>query len=390
MIGRYKVQKKILNLFTCLMDDKDQILIWGAGEHTVALLGFLREKNISLHSIRGIVSSYKEYDQIMGIPVYSLQEALDWIDHIKYIVVSSHSFQNEILSELEKNGLRSKAFVLYDTEKFDPLFYWKVGKQLYYNYEDIPEEQIIHEVKLDNIEFKMLLNIREFIQNTIYNYGYYEEKETRFLSQQIQLGQTVFDLGANVGYYTLMFARRVGNSGIVHCFEPDRKNFRQLVDNIYLNQLSNVVANQVAVSNANGYMTLYSNSDENGGMKSIVQQFEHVYDREKVETICLDDYVKQNAIDKVDFIKVDIEGAEMLAFQGAEHLLSSSKAPDIMLEINPICLSRLGFSDIELQKLLIDYGYKIYLIEDNGTLKHIPSEIETRKSINVFATKKDY
>ncbi|AKP48487.1 FkbM family methyltransferase [Bacillus smithii] len=388
MIERYKIQERILNLFEQL-DDEDKVMIWGAGEHTVALFNFLNEKNISFHYIQGIISSYQEHQQIMGVKVYSIQEALNLVDYIKYIIVSSYSFQEEILHELEKLGLRSKAFVLYNMEDFDPLFYWKVRQHYYYNYEDIPADPVIHNVKMDNIAFKMKLNLREFIQNTIYNYGYYEKNETQFLLKKIQAGQTVFDLGANVGYYTLMLAQKVGSSGTIHSFEPDSKNFRQLIENIHLNQLLNVVANQVAASNSNSYVTLYSNSDEHGGMKSFMQQFEHVYAQEKVETIRLDDYIKQNKIDKVDFIKSDIEGAEMLAFQGAENLLSSSDAPDIMLEINPIGLSKLGFSDIELQKLLIDYGYKIYLIEDSGTLKHIQSKIKVEKSINVFATKKE-
>mgnify|MGYP001770616410 CR=1 FL=1 len=388
MIERYKIQKRILNLFEQL-DFGDKVMIWGAGEHTIALLNFLNEKNISFHYIQGIISSYQEHQQIMGVKVYSIQEALNLLDYIKYIIVSSYSFQEEILHELEKLGLRSKAFVLYNMDDFDPLFYWKVRQRYYYNYEDIPAGPVVHNVKFDDIEFKMKLNLREFIQNTIYNYGYYEKNETQFLLRKVQAGQTVVDLGANVGYYTLILAQRVGINGMVHSFEPDRKNFRQLIENIHLNRLSNVVANQLAVSNNNGYVTLYSNSDEHGGMKSFMQQFEHVYAQEKVETIRLDDYIKQNKIDKVDFIKSDIEGAEMLAFQGAENLLSSSNAPDIMLEINPIGLSKLGFSDIELQKLLIDYGYKIYLIEDGGTLKYIPSEISVQKSTNVFATKRN-
>ncbi|BBW97631.1 FkbM family methyltransferase [Geobacillus icigianus] len=390
MVEACKIQKKILDLFERL-DFEDKVMIWGAGEHTVALLNFLNEKNISLHYVQGIISSYQEHQQIMGIKVYSVQEALDLLHFVKYIIISSYSFQEEILYELEKLGLHSKAFVLYNMEKPDPLFYWKVRQRYYYNYEDIPADPVIHNVKFDGIEFKMKLNLREFIQNTIYNYGYYEKNETQFLLKKIQSGQTVFDLGANVGYYTLILAQRVGVNGVVHSFEPDSKNFSQLIENIHLNQLSNVVANQLAVSNNNGYVNLYSNSKENGGMKSFVQQSEYVYSQEKVATIRLDNYIEQNKIDKVDFIKADIEGAEMLAFQGAENLLSSSDAPDIMLEINPSSLSKLGFSDVELQKLLIDYGYKIYLIEDSGTLKYIQSAIDVQKpNINVFATKKEF
>jgi tRNA G37 N-methylase Trm5 len=109
---------------------------------------------------------------------------------------------------------------------------------------------------------KMYLDSKESLDLSIY--GVYEEYETDLIKKEIDRGDVVLDLGANIGYYTLLFAKKVGDEGRVYAFEPDPTNFSLLKKNVEINGYRNVVLIQKAVSNKNGKLKLYLNEDNKG------------------------------------------------------------------------------------------------------------------------------
>jgi len=152
---------------------------------------------------------------------------------------------------------------------------------------------------------KMFLDSKDSLSLSIY--GIHEPLVTELVKKEIKKGNVVLDIGAHIGYYTLIFAKLVGEEGKVFAFEPDPTNFSLLKKNVEINGYKNVELVQKAVSNKNGKIKLYL-SEENSGDHRIYNS----HDGRKfieVEAIRLDDYFK-NYNGAIDFIKMDIQGAE--------------------------------------------------------------------------------
>ena len=154
----------------------------------------------------------------------------------------------------------------------------------------------------------------------------YEPCETRFCLSQLRDGDVALDIGANIGYYTLLFARRVGPRGHVFAFEPEPSNFALLTKNVQLNGYTNVTLVNKAVSDTNGRLRLFLSMGNNADHR--------VYDSQdgrhsvEVESVRLDDHFAGFSR-AINFIKMDIQGAVLPAAQGMTSLLQ--KNPDVVL-----------------------------------------------------------
>ena len=149
--------------------------------------------------------------------------------------------------------------------------------------------------------------------------GTYELEEQLFFTRVIRQGMVVWDVGANVGVYTLLFSRLVGVSGAVSAFEPLSSNCDCLIGHIRANGLSNVKVFQTAVSDRKGlagFSTCSSNS-----MGSITRGASELM----VSTIPLDSLVLEEKYPFPDVIKMDVEGAEALVLGGSEGILSMGR-----------------------------------------------------------------
>ena len=222
--------------------------------------------------------------------------------------------------------------------------------------------------------------------------GVYEPFETDIVKKEVKKGDIVLDLGANVGYYTLLFAKLVGKNGKVFAFEPDPTNFSTLKKNVEINGYKNVVLVQKAVSNKTGDIHLYLSSsvsntiyNRHDGSKSI-----------EIESVRLDDYFK-NVDFKIDFIKMDIEGAEGGAVQGMMNLLKRNKNIKLVTEFLPMRLQDFGVGPKQYLDLLMGAGFKLYEINERERkieLVHIPGLLseytpEKRNLTNLLCIKEN-
>ncbi len=215
---------------------------------------------------------------------------------------------------------------------------------------------------LSNIHLE--LEIGDWVQQHLYFLGEYEPSEFLAVQRIVQPGATVIDIGANIGWYTLNLAEWVGSEGRVIGFEPFPQNFQSLEKNIQLNTFNNITAENIAIGQEEGELILHLNTKENNrGMVSVIPTDNAIHESVKVTT--LDLYLTQNPVEKLDFIKIDIEGNEYSALLGMHKTLENF-SPAILLEIRD--LPELKELNTKCLNLLNSMGYKQYVISQNGNL----------------------
>jgi len=147
--------------------------------------------------------------------------------------------------------------------------------------------------------------------------GTYERDKQDFCANFVKPGMTVFDLGANAGFYTLVMSRLVGRHGRVIAFEPDSGNVSLLRGHVTLNKLENVSIVQAAVSEA---ASLLGFSSTGGATARLDQNNNYL-----VPTLSLDATLDNGQLPEPDIIKMDVEGAESLVLRGAKNLIARRK-----------------------------------------------------------------
>ncbi len=207
----------------------------------------------------------------------------------------------------------------------------------------------------------MVVRIDEEVGRDIYFYGEYEKKEAEYVLSEIRETDTCFDLGANVGYYTLALARRV-SLGSVHSFEPVPVNYHILSTNVLLNGLKNVRVNQTAIGRRTA-LASFTVTDDSAFSSMQDTKRKAIGENIEVHVSTLDSYCDSNNIHKIDFLKADVEGAENEVLQGAHNILSNpSRRPRLlMLELVEPMLQRFGSSIDEVVQLLAEYGYSPFV-----------------------------
>jgi len=191
--------------------------------------------------------------------------------------------------------------------------------------------------------------------------GGYEPQTTELFREVVKLGMTVVDVGAHIGYYTILASKLVGPGGKVFAFEPEPNNYADLKRNIELNRSANVVALCKAVSNKDGRARLFTTPGSSGEC-SLVE----VEGRPKmsigVEIVTLDDVLGGMV---VDAMKIDVDGGEMVALSGAERLLERSRGIKLFTEFWEPGLKSAGYSCMEYWDRLVGYGFEhVYLIDE--------------------------
>jgi FkbM family methyltransferase len=212
------------------------------------------------------------------------------------------------------------------------------------------------------------------IEEEIVRQGVFERETVGLFSALLGPGMTVLDVGANIGQYTLIAAHGVGPHGHVHAFEPTPHIAAELRANVALNRFENVTVNEVAITDAMGETLLFCTDPGSPGTNTIMHPTEHVRSSVKVPTMTIDHYLAEQGITGVDVMKLDIEGAELLALSGARGLLSGDRAPVIVLEVNPRTISLGGSSADQLLRSLHECGYSYHRIATYGAYTHDPWE----------------
>ncbi|ADU31856.1 FkbM family methyltransferase [Evansella cellulosilytica] len=383
--SRNYTQKVIIDIFKDLVHSK--IMLYGGGEHTITLLRLLEKNHVCIDNIIGIIDKNTEITKIKNIKCYPPEKLSEITQNVDKIIVSSFHYQEEIINKLNELNLLNKAVKLYDKTE-NKCFYWVVNKEVILNINDIPKTPISREIAIKDCSFQINLYLRDDLQRKIFNNGYYEIMESNFIINNYKNSKIVFDIGSNVGYYTLLLSKTLREKGTVYSIEASTDNIKLLQKNLVLNDVKNVIVMNNAVGTEKGTLKLYNNSEENWGQKSLIKSLNELNKFEIVQVDSLDNIIRSLGLSSVDLIKCDIDGGEYNAFKGASNLLSKAKAPDILFEVNHHNLNQMGLDSNNLVSLINSYDYSVYTFSKEGDL--IPlQECETLDTkCNLFATKK--
>lgn len=250
----------------------------------------------------------------------------------------------------------------------------------------LPRTNLLKQVERNGMKYlvwsgedigKKLLYLRKF-----------EPDETSIFNLIIKPGDTCLDVGGNIGYYSLNFAKACEVDGKVYTFEPVERNILVIKLSILLNKFSNIEVVSAAVSDADGEVSLIV-PEGDSAYAYIAQSMDA--NSSCVNSITLDNFVDIKNIKKVAVLKVDVEGAEMKVLTGASKLLSDqAKCPNVvMVELANYFLNRFQSSVGQVVDYMASFGYKPYYAYSNSKLRpYLTSDIDL--IFNVFFIKNTY
>ena len=247
-------------------------------------------------------------------------------------------------------------------------------------------KNVFQQRALDNISLKQLKEFSIYVRDGdsavgkhISNERDYEPHVSAVFRDRIKSGMHVLDIGANIGYFTMLSASLTGSSGSVIAIEPNTDNIKLLEVSRRKNSFEHISVVQSAAGREIGLLVL-NTSYSNGTTSSLSDDVSSVINSTTVSCLPIDLIVPQGR--PIDFIKIDVEGAEYNALLGGSNLIrryhpviTSEFSPDLMPGIS-------GVDGLQYLQFLLDFGYKISVIELNGELSKCGQDIH--KVMNAY------
>ena len=219
----------------------------------------------------------------------------------------------------------------------------------------------------------------------------FEPEATSVVRQLIRPRDTVVDVGANFGWYSTLFAKLAGPTGRVFAFEPVPSTYDRLTDNLERNGLShNVTAVRSAVGEQPGEVDVYVFGDLSHSCASLSPLDQDNFKTVQAPIVNLDDFLCEQQIAQVDFLKCDVEGSELAVLKGCRRLLSAPAAPIVMAELNADTSRAFGHTKDDIWQFLRDAGYdRFYEIRSTQSVRRVTDLPEVRKLDLLLAAKGD-
>lgn len=212
----------------------------------------------------------------------------------------------------------------------------------------------------------MYWNPRACVYASAFASGKYELDTRLLLESLLRPGMVVVDLGAYLGYFSLIAAKHVGEKGKVYAFEPDPTNYALLLKNIRANHYDNIIiAVQKAVSSQGGSVPLFLSEQEGSGT-SLYQVSSSGTRSVMIEATTLDEFFESEGWPPVHVIKMDVEGAEKAALEGMKQLVERNQSLKLIMEFSPPLQAAVGISPEELFNTLSGLGFQKFWALHNG------------------------
>jgi len=229
---------------------------------------------------------------------------------------------------------------------------------------------------------------QRFMLNDLTTGRLYESETSQFLGAVLASGDTFIDVGAHVGYFSMLAAALVGPAGRVISFEPDTSNYAHLLEHVERNSAAQVLPVPMAVGAEAKVAEFFVNDDNDGGhgLWNVGSHPFNTKTREaprtrKVFLTTLDDFVGSR---RVKAIKIDAEGSEVAVLAGARRLLEQHAVPFVVAEINRFALQAMGTSEAALRGFMTGLGYETYLFQPGQSVLQRLTPDQTAETDYVF------
>ena len=281
--------------------------------------------------------------------------------------ISKHQYIEEMYQKFHKNLFEYRNFI----------------KKTNISKIEIEDDNVIMTIRNKNIKFVCNVLDPRNVVTEILNFEDYEKElleKMIFIISKLEI-KNIYDIGANIGWYYINLGERFKTKKI-YSFEPVEKTYNFLGKNVKLNQLKNVEINNFGLSLNNSKEIFYVPENEfvNASMKNL-KNFTNVE-----EIVChlkkMDDWNKENNI-YPDFIKCDVEGAELLVLKGGEETLKSKK-PVIFIELLRKWAQKFNYHPNEVIKFLKNLGYKCFIISNNNLIEVLEITETTQETNFIF------
>lgn len=214
-----------------------------------------------------------------------------------------------------------------------------------------------------------------------FNFDMYEKDDSEMLFKLINDGDTIFDIGANIGWYSNHLAKKFPNSKI-HSFEPIPETFNQLRANTELNGATNILLNNLALSSKKEKLTFYYSPTVTGASSSKNITENQSMTKLEIEAETIDNFIFTNSIGKLDFVKCDVEGAEYFVYQGGFETFKHKK-PIIFTEMLRKWAAKFEYHPNDIINYFSQFGYKCF-IANKGKLKIVDKVDDQTIETNFF------
>lgn len=208
---------------------------------------------------------------------------------------------------------------------------------------------------------------QEVLQQHVYYFGMWEANLTRWLSERLGAGDVFVDVGANIGYFSLLASKLVGRDGRVVAIEALPSTFDRLATNLERNGCDNVRALNVAAAETAGTLKVFRGPDSHTGLATVVADFGHEYERD-VDAAPLSALLADDEVARARVIKIDVEGAELAVARGLRPILSATR-PDleVVIEMHPQPLGQQGQRARDVAEVLAGEGFHAYGLDVDYT-----------------------
>lgn len=243
---------------------------------------------------------------------------------------------------------------------------------------------VVHPMKAG---YRMKLDLRVGEQNAAFHSGEYDPDDMALLFERATPGAVMLDIGANVGFYSCAFAQHLKSrewAGRVFGFEPVMSNYERTLENVALNGFESIVTvTRTALGTAPGELVMHivpggeaNNSVGDNMLAEGSRRDTADWRKDVAPVVRLDDWAAEVGLDRCDLIKIDVEGAEPLVFEGGRKLLERFR-PVILGEFNPFWMGEIGRTFADVRAFFEPMGYRIARIVD-GVARPYDDSLEAR------------
>lgn len=225
------------------------------------------------------------------------------------------------------------------------------------------------------------VDTQDLIQRYLYVFGVWEPHMTHWLQHRLSPGDTFIDVGANVGYYSVLASRLVGDGGNVVTVEASPVFHRRLLQHAQLNDCRNIRAVNAAVSDSRKKLTFILASSKNTGATSIVPYEGPAESTFEIEARPLPELLKPAELTNARVIKIDVEGAEGGVVRGLAPMLDKLRSDvEITVEVTPSRMEQLGDSATELVETMREHGFYAYRLANDYAPESYPAALHSPRA----------